>query len=443
MAETKRKGILLQALSAFALTFAAVLAIFALQGVFTQGRSLLVSDGYVQYYQLTLYYKQILSGARSSVYTFSTGTGMGVLPTVAYYLMSPFNLFYSFIPDGSVQLWMHIFIMIKIALSAMTMYILLASEHDRTPAVLLLAFSFMYAFSENFVLPLSHDEVVHGKCSLISKMPGDYWQKFAGLRSFFGYWMAHPGKKLLFMGGEFAQFSEWNFDDELDWKLLKEFDMHRRMQAYSKALNKFYVDTRAFWQVDFDWNGFQWIDPNDNNNSIVSFIRKAEDRNDFVIVISNFTPEVHTGYRIGVPAKGSYIEVFNSDGEDFGGSGVCNAGEILSQDKPWHNREQSIELTVPPLATIYLRLKRQDGSGVSFPETDAQIEAKGFELSGEKSSAAVAAKTAPKKTTTKKTSKSSSKTAAAPKATKAKAPRKAAARKGTAKTQTEEAVVNA
>ncbi len=145
MAETKRKGILLQALSAFALTFAAVLAIFMLQGVFTQGRSLLVSDGYVQYYQLTLYYKQILSGARSSVYTFSTGTGMGVLPTVAYYLMSPFNLFYIFIPDGSVQLWMHIFIMIKIALAAMTMYILLASEHDRTPAVLLLAFSFMYA----------------------------------------------------------------------------------------------------------------------------------------------------------------------------------------------------------------------------------------------------------------------------------------------------------
>jgi len=298
-------------------------------------------------------------------------------------------------------------------------------------------------------------------------MPGDYWQKFAGLRSFFGYWMAHPGKKLLFMGGEFAQFIEWNFDNELDWHLLKEFDMHRKMQVYSKALNKFYVDTRAFWQVDFDWNGFQWIDPNDNNNSIVSFIRKAEDSNDFVIVISNFTPEVHNGYRIGVPAKGSYIEVFNSDGEDFGGSGVRNDGEIFSQDKPWHNREQSIELTVPPLATIYLRLKRQDGSGASFPEHDEQVEAKGFELSGEKSSASAAVskkatvgkaapkRTATKKTTSKTTTKSktttiskttgntSRKTAAAAKSTKAKAAPKTATRKRAAKTLSEEAAVNA
>jgi len=320
-------------------------------------------------------------------------------------------------------------------------------NHDKV------TFSFMYAFSENFVLPLSHDEVVHGKCSLIGKMPGDYWQKFAGLRSFFGYWMAHPGKKLLFMGGEFAQFIEWNFDDELDWKLIKEFDMHRRMQAYSRALNKFYVDTRAFWQVDFDWNGFQWIDPNDNNNSVVSFIRKAEDSNDFVIVISNFTPEVHEGYRIGVPAKGSYIEVFNSDGEDFGGSGVRNVGEIQSQDKPWHNREQSIKLTVPPLATIYLRLKRQDGSGVSFPEESEQVEAKGFEDDGEKSSSSTAAqaekasarKAAPKKKTTnrKTTGKTSRKPAAVPKATRARAASKTATRKSAAKTLVEEAAVNA
>jgi 1,4-alpha-glucan branching enzyme len=320
-------------------------------------------------------------------------------------------------------------------------------NHDKV------TFSFMYAFSENFVLPLSHDEVVHGKCSLIGKMPGDYWQKFAGLRSFFGYWMAHPGKKLLFMGGEFAQFIEWNFDDELDWKLIKEFDMHRRMQAYSRALNKFYVDTRAFWQVDFDWNGFQWIDPNDNNNSVVSFIRKAEDSNDFVIVISNFTPEVHEGYRIGVPAKGSYIEVFNSDGEDFGGSGVRNVGEIQSQDKPWHNREQSIKLTVPPLATIYLRLKRQDGSGVSFPEESEQVEAKGFEEDGEKSSSSTAAqaekasarKAAPKKKTTnrKTTGKTSRKPAAVPKATRARAASKTATRKSAAKTLVEEAAVNA
>jgi len=229
--------------------------------------------------------------------------------------------------------------------------------------------------------------------------------------------------------------------------------MHRRMQAYSRALNKFYVDTRAFWQVDFDWNGFQWIDPNDNNNSVVSFIRKAEDSNDFVIVISNFTPEVHEGYRIGVPAKGSYIEVFNSDGEDFGGSGVRNAGEIQSQDKPWHNREQSIKLTVPPLATIYLRLKRQTGSGVSFPEESEQAEAKGFEDDGEKSSSSTAAqaedasarKAAPKKKTTnrKTTGKTSRKPAAVPKATRARAASKTATRKSAAKTLVEEAAVNA
>jgi 1,4-alpha-glucan branching enzyme len=283
-------------------------------------------------------------------------------------------------------------------------------------------------------------------------MPGDYWQKFAGLRGFFGYWMAHPGKKLLFMGGEFAQFAEWNFDDSLDWHLVQEFDMHRKMQAYCRALNKFYVDTRAFWQVDFDWNGFQWIDPNDNNNSIVSFIRKAEDSNDFVICISNFTPEVHQDYRIGVPAKGSYIEVFNSDGEDFGGSGVKNAGEIQSQDVPWHNREQSIKLTIPPLSTIYLRLKRQDGSNASFPEVNEQVEARGFAVAGEKDSTEVAAKvkrgTAKKtaaKTTTKKASKKTT-AVKAPKAkanTKAKAASKTATRKRAVKTPLEEAAVNA
>ncbi len=332
-------------------------------------------------------------------------------------------------------------------------------NHDKV------TFSFMYAFSENFVLPLSHDEVVHGKCSLISKMPGDYWQKFAGLRSFFGYWMAHPGKKLLFMGGEFAQFIEWNFDDELDWHLIKEFDMHRKMQDFSKALNKFYVDTRAFWQVDFDWNGFQWIDPNDNNNSIVSFIRKAEDSNDFVIAISNFTPEVREDYRIGVPAKGSYIEVFNSDDKAFGGSGVGNAGEIQSQDKPWHNREQSISITVPPLATIYLRLKRQDGSNVSFPEVHSTVEAKGYAEGEEKAStAAIAAskkkvpakkattkKATTKKTTTKTTTKSTTKsttktTNATSSKTKSKAAPKAKAvstRKRAARTSVEDAAVNA
>ena len=301
-------------------------------------------------------------------------------------------------------------------------------NHDKV------TFSFMYAFSENFVLPLSHDEVVHGKCSLISKMPGDYWQKFAGLRNFFGYWMAHPGKKLLFMGGEFGQFIEWNYEDSLDWHLVQQYDMHAKMLAYSKALNQFYLDHKSFWQVDFDWDGFQWIDPNDSNNSIVSFIRKAEDSNDFIIALCNFTPEVHHDYRIGVPSKGNYVEVFNSDDEAFGGSGVKNAGEIASQDVPWHNRAQSITLTVPPLATVYLRLTEQSGSQVSFPKAATVVEAKGHEDVTENKESAEAAgagktvkKTTARKTTAKKTA--AKKTAAKKTTTGKTATRKTAVKK--------------
>lgn len=301
-------------------------------------------------------------------------------------------------------------------------------NHDKV------TFSFMYAFSENFVLPLSHDEVVHGKCSLISKMPGDYWQKFAGLRNFFGYWMAHPGKKLLFMGGEFGQFIEWNYEDSLDWHLVQQYDMHAKMLAYSKALNQFYLEHKSFWQVDFDWDGFQWIDPNDSNNSIVSFIRKAEDSNDFIIALCNFTPEVHHDYRIGVPSKGNYVEVFNSDDEAFGGSGVKNAGEIASQDVPWHNRAQSITLTVPPLATVYLRLTEQSGSQVSFPKAATVVEAKGHEDVTENKESAEAAgagktvkKTTARKTTAKKTA--AKKTAAKKTTTGKTATRKTAVKK--------------
>ena len=235
-----------------------------------------------------------------------------------------------------------------------------------------ITFSLMYAFSENFVLPLSHDEVVHGKCSLISKMPGDYWQKFAGLRGFFGYWMAHPGKKLLFMGGEFGHFIEWNFDDSMDWHLVEQYPMHTKMLAYSKALNKFYVDNKPFWEDDFDWNGFQWIDCNDSENSIIALVRRAEDHSDFIVCVHNFTPEVRHGYRIGVPTKGTYVEVFNSDEEAYGGSGVLNTGDIVSEDYAFHGREQSIVITVPPLASTFYRLKRQSGEGTpdhEIPET--------------------------------------------------------------------------
>ena len=224
-------------------------------------------------------------------------------------------------------------------------------NHDK------ITFSLMYAFSENFVLPLSHDEVVHGKCSLISKMPGDYWQKFAGLRSFYAYWMSHPGKKLLFMGGEFGQFIEWKYDDSLDWHLPQEYPMHAKLLHYAQVLNQFYNDNKALWEVDFDWNGFQWIDCDDNENSVISFIRKAEDPQDYIVAVCNFTPEVRHDYRIGVPDKGAYVEVFNSDAEEFGGSGVVNAGELVTEDVPWHDRAQSIRLTVPPLATVFFRLK--------------------------------------------------------------------------------------
>ena len=241
-------------------------------------------------------------------------------------------------------------------------------HHDK------ITFSLMYAFSENFVLPLSHDEVVHGKCSLISKMPGDYWQKFAGLRAFFGYWMAHPGKKLLFMGGEFGQFIEWNFDDSLDWHLVEQYEKHTQMLEYSRALNKFYVDHKAFWEVDFDWNGFEWIDCENADDSVVSFIRKAEDGS-FVIAISNFTPEVRQGYRFGVPKAGVYREVFNSDAEAFGGSNVLNDYDIESEDMAWQNKAHSILVTVPPLATIYLEYKGEK-NGESSPRGKVTAKAK-------------------------------------------------------------------
>ena len=311
-----------------------------------------------------------------------------------------------------------------------------------------ITFSLMYAFSENFVLPLSHDEVVHGKCSLISKMPGDYWQKFAGLRGFFGYWIAHPGKKLLFMGGEFGHFIEWNFDDSMDWHLVEQYPMHTKMLAYSKALNKFYVDNKAFWQVDFDWNGFQWIDCNDNENSIIALIRRAEDRSDFIVCVHNFTPEVRHGYRIGVPTKGTYVEVFNSDEEAYGGSGVLNTGDIVSEDYAFHGREQSIVITVPPLASTFYRLKRQSGAGTPVSEVREPVDAvaKKKEVTP-KSKAAAAKKTeaekpAPKKRTTRKTTDVDAAKPAAKKKTAAKKDETpvAAAKKTTAKKTTKSAV---
>lgn len=221
----------------------------------------------------------------------------------------------------------------------------------------LVTFSFMYAFSENFVLPISHDEVVHGKKSLLDKMPGDYWQKFANLRAFLGYMMAHPGKKLLFMGAEFGQFIEWNYTQSLDWHLL-DYPMHRSLWDYNKALNWFYRNSPALWEQDHSWEGFEWIDANDSEQSVISFVRKGKGPHDLLVVVVNFTPVVRYNYRIGVPIPGIYKEVFNSDYKEWGGSGVANPNPLRSENISWHNREQSISITLPPLAAVYLRLEK-------------------------------------------------------------------------------------
>jgi 1,4-alpha-glucan branching enzyme len=217
-----------------------------------------------------------------------------------------------------------------------------------------LTFSLLYAFTENFVLPFSHDEVVHGKGALLSTMPGDYWQKFANLRALYGYMYAHPGKKLLFMGCEIGQWSEWDYQWQVDWSLL-DFDFHRRLQEYVKALNRLYVAQPALHQVDFSWEGFQWIDFHDVDNSIVSFVRRARDPNDFVVVAANFTPVPREGYRVGVPAPGFYRELLNSDSTYYGGSNMGNIGGLPSEPTPWQGQAHSILMTVPPLAVVFFK----------------------------------------------------------------------------------------
>ncbi|KNF07922.1 1,4-alpha-glucan-branching enzyme GlgB [Gottschalkia purinilytica] len=219
----------------------------------------------------------------------------------------------------------------------------------------LITFSFMYAFSENFILPLSHDEVVHCKKSLLDKMHGDYWQKFAGLRLLYGYMMCHPGKKLLFMSGEFGQFIEWNYNSELDWCLL-EYDMHRKLQLYNKELNHIYRKEKALWEIDHSSDGFEWIDPHNYSQSIITFMRKGKKKEEYIIVVCNFTPTVYENYRIGVPDLGEYKEIFNSDWEKYGGSGYRNIDTLISNEKKWHSQPYSLEMKVPPLGCVYLKM---------------------------------------------------------------------------------------
>ncbi|WP_242965264.1 1,4-alpha-glucan branching protein GlgB [Petroclostridium xylanilyticum] len=218
----------------------------------------------------------------------------------------------------------------------------------------LITFSLMYAFSENFILPLSHDEVVHGKCSMLSKMPGDYWQKFAGLRVAYGYQYAHPGKKLLFMGGEFGQFIEWKYYDSLDWHLLG-YEMHKKMQDYVKDLNKLYRSEKALYEVDFSFDGFEWINCDDADHSIISFIRKGKDWRDMLLFVCNFTPVVHEHYRIGAPFNLYYKEILNSDSEFYGGSNVGNCGGLHADEIPCNGRPYSLALRIPPLGMLVFK----------------------------------------------------------------------------------------
>jgi 1,4-alpha-glucan branching enzyme len=218
-----------------------------------------------------------------------------------------------------------------------------------------ITFSLVYAFNENFVLPLSHDEVVHGKRSLIDKMPGDEWQKFANLRAYYGFMYTHPGKQLLFMGGELGQRREWNHDASLDWHLLEETP-HRGVRSLVKDLNALYSATPALYEVDFEPAGFGWIEGGDMENSVVSFLRRGN--KDLAIVVCNFTPVVRHGYRIGVPEGGTYEEALNTDDTRYGGSGVGNSGGVSVEKVPSHGQPYSVSLTLPPLATMILKKAR-------------------------------------------------------------------------------------
>jgi len=220
-----------------------------------------------------------------------------------------------------------------------------------------ITFSMIYAFTENFILPFSHDEVVHMKRSMLGKMPGDDWQKFANLRLLYTYMIMHPGKKLLFMGGEFGQWSEWNEKSQLEWHLLN-WEPHKGIRNLVKGLNTIYVNEPSLYQVDFDWSGFDWVDFSDVDHSILSFIRYSKDKKEHMVGVFNFTPTVHEEYKVGVPEEGIYEEVFNSDDSKYGGSNVVNH-DLHTQAGEWQNKPFSVSLSIPPLAGIIIKLKKR------------------------------------------------------------------------------------
>ncbi|MDP4119525.1 MAG: 1,4-alpha-glucan branching protein GlgB [Bacillota bacterium] len=215
-----------------------------------------------------------------------------------------------------------------------------------------LTFSFMYAFSENFLLPISHDEVVYGKGSLINKVPGDYEQKFAGVKTFIAYMMAHPGKKLTFMGSELGQFKEWDSHNELDWMLLQ-YTKHRELNEFFKQINKFYKENSMLWEIDFDWKGFAWISHDDYTQSVIAF-RRVDKKGNELIAVCNFQPVQRVNYRIGAPARGTYSEIFSTESPVFGGCGITNGTEIKTDDEPMHGFDQSLSLNLPPMSVIFL-----------------------------------------------------------------------------------------
>jgi 1,4-alpha-glucan branching enzyme len=220
-----------------------------------------------------------------------------------------------------------------------------------------LTFGLLYAFSENFVLPLSHDEVVHGKGSLLGKMPGDRWQKFANLRAYLSFMWTHPGKKLLFMGGEFGQEAEWNHDQSLDWHLLDD-SLHRGVQSLVRDLNRLYRELPALHEKDCEPRGFEWVDASDTENSVLSYLRRGSEADRPCLTVCNFTPVPRHEYRVGVPCGGSWRERINSDAAEYGGSGLGNAGAVEAEAVTWHGRPYSLLLTLPPLGTIVLEPAR-------------------------------------------------------------------------------------
>jgi 1,4-alpha-glucan branching enzyme len=224
-------------------------------------------------------------------------------------------------------------------------------EHNKV------TFSMIYAYSENFILPFSHDEVVHGKASMLGKMAGDEWQRAATLRALYAYMYAHPGKKLLFMGDEFAMRQEWNSEASLPWHVADAMP-HLGVSRFVRDLNRLYQREPALFQCDFNSVGFQWIDANDNENSVFSFMRLGRDGHEVIVVVLNFTPIVRKGYRVGVPHHGTYVEVLNSDAEAYGGSNVGNHGAVAAEPFEAHGRAQSVQLTLPPLGALYLKWQR-------------------------------------------------------------------------------------